>query len=116
MRFLLLFCAWAAAVPAAVPPELAAALEHFRSDPPPGWSYTQTTSGEGRSMVERCDAARPEFDRWRWVSWWQPVEEVIHFKRRVYLSALMELAPLLSPVQVPPPPAWPAVRDLADRV
>lgn len=65
----------------------------------------------------RADASsRPEFDRWRWVSWWQPVEEVIHFKRRVYLSALMELAPLLSPVQVPPPPAWPAVRDLADRV
>ncbi len=52
--------------------------------------------------------ATPEFDRWRWVSWWQPVEEVIHFKRQVYVRALLELAPLLAPLRIPPPPAWPA--------
>jgi hypothetical protein len=48
----------------AVPTELEAALKEFRSDAPKGWSFTQTTSAEGQSTVERCDAARPEFDRW----------------------------------------------------
>lgn len=49
---------------AAVPTELTAALAAFRQDPPPGWSYTQTISSGGKSTVERCDAARPEFARW----------------------------------------------------
>lgn len=54
----------ASALPAAVPAELAAALASFRQDPPPGWSYTQTIAADGKSTVERCDAARPEFARW----------------------------------------------------
>lgn len=49
---------------AAAPAELTAALAAFRQDPPPGWSYTQTISSGGKSTVERCDAARPEFARW----------------------------------------------------
>lgn len=64
MRFILLLCALASPLRAEVPRELAAALEHFRSDPPRGWSFTQTTVAAGRSTVERCDAARPEFARW----------------------------------------------------
>lgn len=65
MRLLLLLCALASFGFGAVPPELAAALQSFRADPPPGWSYTVATSGEGRSTVERCDAAKPEFNRWK---------------------------------------------------
>jgi putative (di)nucleoside polyphosphate hydrolase len=38
---------------------------------------------------------KPEFDGWRWVSYWYPLQEVVAFKRRVYLRALQELAPLL---------------------
>jgi hypothetical protein len=49
---------------AAAPAELAAALQSFRSDPPRGWSFTQTTTAERKSTVERCDASKPEFDRW----------------------------------------------------
>jgi hypothetical protein len=64
MRFLLLCLCLLVPASAAVPPLLREALDHFRSDPPPGWSYTQKTSGDGRSTVERCDAAKPEFDRW----------------------------------------------------
>jgi hypothetical protein len=64
MRFLLLLCALALPLRAEVPRELAAALEHFRSEPPRDWSFTQTPVAEGRSTVERCDAARPEFARW----------------------------------------------------
>jgi hypothetical protein len=64
MQCVFLLCALASLGLAAVPPELDAALKNFRSDPPRGWSFTQTTVGEGRSTVERCDGARPEFSRW----------------------------------------------------
>lgn len=60
--FLLTFLTVAAL--AAPPRELATALESFRSDPPRGWSFTQTTAAEGKSTVERSDAAKPEFERW----------------------------------------------------
>ncbi len=39
----------------------------------------------------------PEFDEWRWASFWEPVREVIYFKRGVYQRALRELAPLAFP-------------------
>jgi hypothetical protein len=64
MRFLPLLWLAGATLFAAAPPELASALETFRSDPPRGWSFTQTTTAEGKSTVERYDAAKPEFDRW----------------------------------------------------
>jgi putative (di)nucleoside polyphosphate hydrolase len=55
----------------------------------------------------RFDATgEPEFDRWRWVDYWQPVKEVIYFKRPVYVNALHELAPLARPQGLPPYPAW----------
>jgi putative (di)nucleoside polyphosphate hydrolase len=40
---------------------------------------------------------KPEFDDWRWVDYWRPVEEIVFFKRRVYEKALDELAPLIFP-------------------
>lgn len=44
----------------------------------------------------RFDAGpQPEFEGWRWVSWWHPLTEVVEFKRDVYRAALRELAPLL---------------------
>lgn len=44
----------------------------------------------------RLDATTsPEFDAWRWVEYWSPVDEIVAFKRQVYRSALTELAPLL---------------------
>ena len=49
----------------------------------------------------------PEFDRWRWVDYWEPVREVIYFKRPVYVRALQELGPLAHPDgAVPPFPEW----------
>lgn len=42
---------------------------------------------------------RPEFDCWRWVPFWYPLEEVIAFKRRVYTCALAEFAEILFPGQ-----------------
>ncbi len=40
---------------------------------------------------------KPEFDDWRWVDYWRPVEEIVFFKRRVYEKALHEFAPILFP-------------------
>jgi putative (di)nucleoside polyphosphate hydrolase len=59
----------------------------------------------------RFDATdQPEFDRCRWVEYWQPVEEVIYFKRNVYIRALQELSlHAFRDGQPPPMPAsWPS--------
>lgn len=37
----------------------------------------------------------PEFENYRWVDWWVPVQEVVEFKRNVYQQALTELEPYL---------------------
>jgi hypothetical protein len=64
MRLFIALIALTVPALATVPPEFLTALGKFRADPPPGWSFTQTTTGEGHSMVERSDATRPEFARW----------------------------------------------------
>ncbi|MBU6469655.1 MAG: RNA pyrophosphohydrolase [Gammaproteobacteria bacterium] len=52
----------------------------------------------GEESAVRLDASDlPEFDAWRWVDYWHPVDEVIFFKRQVYRQALTELERLLSP-------------------
>lgn len=38
---------------------------------------------------------KPEFDAWRWSSYWVPLESVIDFKRNVYEQALTELSRLI---------------------
>ena len=40
--------------------------------------------------------AHPEFDAWRWTSYWVPAESVIEFKRTVYQQALAELVRYLT--------------------
>lgn len=41
----------------------------------------------------------PEFDHWRWVSYWYPINNVVAFKRDVYRRALRELSPLQAQYQ-----------------
>ena len=36
-----------------------------------------------------------EFDDWKWVDYWNPVDEVINFKKEVYEDMLKTLAPIL---------------------
>ena len=44
----------------------------------------------------RLDAnTTPEFDHWRWVSYWYPLDQVISFKREVYRRAMKELVPAM---------------------
>lgn len=37
----------------------------------------------------------PEFDYFRWVSYWLPVHKIIDFKRDAYQQALREFAPVV---------------------
>ena len=51
--------------------------------------------------------SEPEFDRWRWVEYWEPVRAVIYFKRSVYTDALQQLAAFAFPAGKPPErPSW----------
>lgn len=43
--------------------------------------------------------APPEFDRWRWVDYWTPVERIVSFKRGVYRRALTEFEPLVREIE-----------------
>ena len=63
--------------------------------------------GVGDSAL-RFDATEqpPEFDRWRWVDWWEAIHDVIYFKRRVYSRALHELGAHAFPEGLPPYPPW----------
>ncbi len=58
------------------------------------WFLLQLTSDEERVVVDRHHS--PEFDYWRWVSYWYPLGQVVSFKRDVYRRALKELAPKLA--------------------
>lgn len=57
------------------------------------WFMLRFNGDESAVRLDISDM--PEFDSWRWVDYWHPLEEVIFFKRRVYRRALAELAPLL---------------------
>lgn len=64
LRLLAIVFIFSASAQAALPPDIAAACTAFRTETPKGWSFTQTTTAEGRTMIERYDAAQPEFNRW----------------------------------------------------
>jgi putative (di)nucleoside polyphosphate hydrolase len=63
------------------------------------WYLLRLTGDEDRFRLDCCD--KPEFDCWRWVDYWYPLNEVVFFKRKVYERALSELAPLVFPDGVP---------------
>ena len=57
------------------------------------WFLLRLTAPEDRVRLDL--GPKPEFDHWRWVPYWHPVNEVVFFKWRVYRRALQELEPLL---------------------
>ena len=44
--------------------------------------------------IDLLKTDHPEFDDWRWVSYWYPVRQVVSFKREVYRRAMTEFAPV----------------------
>ena len=57
------------------------------------WFMLKLASEESRIRLDCSD--KPEFDHWRWVDYWHPVNDVVYFKRKVYRDALTELRDLL---------------------
>jgi len=53
------------------------------------WFFLKLIGEESDVDLERSN--KPEFDRWRWVDYWAPLDDIIFFKRKVYKQALKEL-------------------------
>jgi putative (di)nucleoside polyphosphate hydrolase len=56
------------------------------------WFLLRLTGDESHVKLDQTET--PEFDNWRWVDFWYPVEHVVMFKRGVYARALRHLAPM----------------------
>jgi len=46
--------------------------------------------------LDLSSTSDPEFDLWKWVDFWQPIDEIISFKREVYQQALKQLEPFIA--------------------
>ena len=53
------------------------------------WFCLKLIGDESNFNLE--SGSKPEFDRWRWVDYWKPLDEIVFFKRNVYQQALTEL-------------------------
>lgn len=77
------------------------------------WFLLQLKGAEEDIALDAGD--KPEFDGWRWVSYWYPVGQVVDFKRGVYQRALAELAPYLPLPEGARAPGLPRPQALAER-
>jgi putative (di)nucleoside polyphosphate hydrolase len=59
------------------------------------WFALRLVGGEQHVCLNTTET--PEFDHWKWVTYWHPLREVAAFKRKVYERALRELRPMINP-------------------
>lgn len=59
------------------------------------WFMLRLVAGDSDVSLDHYD--KPEFDSWRWINYWETVDQVVFFKRSVYFKALEELMPLIRP-------------------
>ncbi|MDH3000068.1 RNA pyrophosphohydrolase [Chelonobacter oris] len=57
------------------------------------WFLLMLVSDEKNINMQATQA--PEFDGWRWVSYWYPVRQVIAFKREVYRRVMKEFSVIM---------------------
>ncbi len=65
------------------------------------WFLLQLTCPD--EDVDVLKSGHPEFDGWRWVSYWYPVRNVVSFKRDVYRRVMKEFAPVVMAGSSKPP-------------
>lgn len=58
------------------------------------WFLLKLVSSDDAIRIDTTN--NPEFDGWRWVSYWYPLGQVVSFKREVYRKAMKELSPKLA--------------------
>ena len=57
------------------------------------WYLVKLKESEDNICLDHHDEV--EFDDWRWVDFWDPVDQVIEFKRSIYEDMLKAFAPVL---------------------
>lgn len=57
------------------------------------WFLLELVGGD--ACIKLNETPHPEFDRFRWVTYWYPIKQVIYFKRYVYRQALEEFSGLV---------------------
>ena len=57
------------------------------------WFLLRFLGDDACVQLDQCQ--HPEFDDWRWVEYWSPLDHIVAFKRDVYRQALSELETLL---------------------
>lgn len=65
------------------------------------WFLLQLMSADAEINMQT--SSTPEFDGWRWVSYWYPVRQVVSFKRDVYRRVMKEFASVVMALQDNPP-------------
>lgn len=63
------------------------------------WYILRLLTKEANVRFDHCP--KPEFDSWRWVDYWEPLDNVVYFKRKVYLKAMSELSVVLASRGIP---------------
>ena len=64
------------------------------------WFLLKLLGDTNRIRFDLTD--KPEFDSWRWINYWDPLDQVIFFKREVYRQALKEFSrPLHDALDLP---------------
>lgn len=58
------------------------------------WFLLQLVSDESCIHLDKTN--QPEFSEWRWVDYWYPLNEVVVFKRSVYLRVLRYFSSLIN--------------------
>ncbi len=58
------------------------------------WYLLKMLAGDDAVSFDHIET--PEFDHWKWVSYWYPLGQVVSFKQEVYRKAMKELAPCIS--------------------
>lgn len=61
------------------------------------WFLLQLMSADAEINMQT--SSTPEFDGWRWVSYWYPVRQVVSFKRDVYRRVMKEFASVVMALQ-----------------
>jgi putative (di)nucleoside polyphosphate hydrolase len=63
------------------------------------WYILRLITTDATVRFDHCE--KPEFDSWRWVDYWEPLNDVVYFKRKVYQKAMSELGAILAIESVP---------------
>ncbi len=66
------------------------------------WFVLRLLANDSHVRFDHCP--KPEFDGWRWVDYWEPLNDVVYFKRKVYEKAMSELGVILNRYGIPVDP------------